>query len=164
MLISLKLLSRKNHFFFQCKQLEIQLFKGFVFKACIFNFLITLNRFQSTIFVGLRNECIHQERQPLNCDLFKVCVWRFSFDTGTTNYYFFLQERQLFDRFIKMLSSSKLGLEDSYLHPIIFKEHYISFSKQKTYSCYWKQCIYKNKKSIVNTIIKSVETGYFCWN
>lgn len=102
-------------------------------------------------------------KTTLNCELFKVCVWRFSFDTGTTNYYFFLQERQLFDRFKKMLSSSKLRLEDSYLHPIIFKEHYISFSKQKTYSCYWKQCIYKNKKSIVNTIIKSVETSYFCW-
>lgn len=157
MLISLKLLSRKNHFFFQCKQLEIQLFKGFVFKACIFNFFNTLNRFQATMKDTPR-------KTTLNCELFKVCVWRFSFDTDTTNYYFFLQERQLFGRFIKMLSSSKLGLGDSYLHPIIFKEQYISFLKQKTYSCYWKQCLYKNKKSIVNTIIKSVETGFFCWN
>lgn len=74
---------------------------------------------------------------------------------------FFLQERQLFDRFIKILSSSKLRLEDSYLHPIIFKTHYISFWKQGTY---WKQCIYQNKRSIVNPIIKGVEIGYCCWN
>lgn len=90
-------------------------------------------------------------------------VQSFTFNFSTTIYYFFLQERQLFDRFIKMMSSSKLGSEDSYLHPIIFKEHYLYFSKQGTCSCYWKQCIYKNKKSIVNTIIKSVETSYFCW-
>lgn len=61
----------------------------------------------------------------------------------------------------KIMSSSKLGLEDSYLQPIIFKEHYIFFWKQGTY---WKQCIYQNKKSIVNPIIKSVEIGYCCWN
>lgn len=59
------------------------------------------------------------------------------------------------------MSSSKLGLEDSYLHPIIFKTHYISFWKQGTY---WKQWIYENKKTIVNTIIKSVEIGSCCWN
>lgn len=145
MLSSLKLLSRKNHFFFQCKQLEIQLFEGFVFKACIFNFLITLNHFQGTIFFCLRDESIHQERQLFNCELFKVFHLKKKINTGTTDYHFFLHERQLFDRFIKML------------------EHYISFSKQGTSSCYWKQCIYKNKKSIVNNKIKSVKTGYFCW-
>lgn len=87
-------------------------------------------------------------------------VQRFLF---TKNCYFFLQERQLFDRFMnyeKIMSSSKLGLEDSYLQPIIFEAHYIFFWKQGTY---WKQCIYQNKKSIVNPIIKSVEIGY-CWN
>lgn len=40
---------------------------------------------------------------------------------------FYLQEKKLFDRFVKIMSSLKLGLEDSYLQPIIFKAHYISF-------------------------------------
>lgn len=106
------------------------------------------------IFFCLRDESIHQERQPFNCELFKVLHL-----IPVQQFIIFLARKTT----LWLMSSSKLGLEDSYLHPIIFKEHYISFSKQKTYSCYWKQCIYKNKKSIVNTIIKSVETSYFCW-